>query len=128
MQNVVFKSSEVGTGYLVNSNLPLTSIDSVSKLEDLVNGINGTKTIVPLANTEINIVAPTSSGTYKLVVVDSVGNISTPSINVVTVSVPTTNLYLRRDQTGLTERILLYITANKSLHAATFSINLGRSF
>lgn len=83
--NITVQSSEIGTAYLVPSESIGTTINTVNKLETLLLTATETKVAIETANTNTTIVAPTTPGSYSLVVADAAGNVSTMSTNVVTV-------------------------------------------
>lgn len=82
---VTFQSNKVGKAYLVKASLDSAKVDTVDKLNALINvdpkGESITAANVLDANTDTTIVAPLKAGTYKLIVTDARGNVSSMSKN-----------------------------------------------
>ena len=88
---VTVRSSEIGTAYLVKSDVSVSSLTSITGAGD--NNFN--QVTIATANTDTAMsTAGLDAGTYKLYVVDAGGNLSLVSTNTVTVAVaaaPTAN-------------------------------------
>jgi hypothetical protein len=84
--NVTVRSSEIGTAYLVKSSL------NVSALADITGAADGdwNQVAIATANTDTNLsAAGLATATYKLYVVDALGNLSAGSSNLVTIATAT---------------------------------------
>ena len=88
---VTVRSSEIGSAYLVKSDVSVSSLTSITGAGD--NNFN--QVTITTANTDTAMsTAGLDAGTYKLYVVDAAGNLSLVSTNTVTVAVaaaPTAN-------------------------------------
>jgi hypothetical protein len=81
---VTVRSSEVGTAYLVKSDVSVSNLASITGSGD--NNFN--QVTIATANTDTAMsTAGLDAGTYKLYVVDAAGNLSLVSTNTVTVAV-----------------------------------------
>ena len=81
---VTVRSSEVGTAYLVKSDVSVSSLTSITSAGDS----NFNQVTIATANTDTTMsTAGLVAGTYKLYVVDAAGNLSAVSTNTVTVAV-----------------------------------------
>ena len=81
---VTVQSSEIGDAYLVPSGTLATACDEVAELNALL-GATATTVAIAAANTNTTILAPATEGTYKLVVVDELDQVSGMSAEIVTV-------------------------------------------
>jgi hypothetical protein len=84
--NVTVRSSEIGTAYLVKSSL------NVSALADITGAADGdwNQVAIATANTDsVLSAAGLATATYKLYVVDALGNLSAGSSNLVTIATAT---------------------------------------
>ncbi|MCB1733939.1 MAG: DUF4347 domain-containing protein [Gammaproteobacteria bacterium] len=80
--NAVVRSTEVGTAYLVDSTVSVTNIGHITGLA----GSQFNSVAISTANVDTNLPATgLASGSYKVYVVDSVGNLSAAAANLVTV-------------------------------------------
>jgi hypothetical protein len=88
---VTVRSSEVGTAYLVKSDVSVSSLTSITSAAD--NNFN--QVTIATANSDTSMsTSGLVAGEYKLYVVDAAGNLSSASSNTVTVAVaaaPTSN-------------------------------------
>ena len=81
---VTVRSSEVGTAYLVKSDVSVSSLTSITSAGDS----NFNQVTIATTNTDTTMsTAGLVAGTYKLYVVDAAGNLSAVSTNTVTVAV-----------------------------------------
>lgn len=87
--NVSFKSTEIGTAYLILNSTDPNDCDTVTKLEGMVTAHTATKVSVASANVTATIAAPAAAGQYALVVTDASGNVSAKSTILVTVAAST---------------------------------------
>lgn len=85
--NAVVRSSEVGTAYLVNSSVTVSSLANITGAADA----NWNSVSVSLASTDTNLsTTGLTPGTYKLYSVDTAGNLSAASSTTYTVDQPPT--------------------------------------
>ena len=86
-QNATVQSSEIGTAYIVNTNVTVTDLASITSAADNVwNSVS-----ITTANTNTNLaLTGLVDGTYKVYTVDSAGNLSSVSANSITVYSDTT--------------------------------------
>jgi hypothetical protein len=83
--NAVVQSDQVGTAYLVDSTVSVSTLSDITSLAD--NKYNSVA--VGTANTNTNLAATgLSNGTYKVYTVDEAGNISSASTNSITITAP----------------------------------------
>jgi hypothetical protein len=99
--NVTVRSSEIGTAYLVKSSL------NVSALADITGAADGdwNQVAISTANTDTVLsAAGLATATYKLYVVDALGNLSAGSSNLVTIATATAPSMVTNDTpTGTAE-------------------------
>ncbi|NDF03185.1 MAG: hypothetical protein EB067_07165, partial [Actinobacteria bacterium] len=99
--NVTVRSSESGTAYLVKSSL------SVSALADITGAADGDWNQVAIPTANVDTVLPATglaTATYKLYVVDALGNLSAGSSNLVTIATATAPSMVTNDTpTGTAE-------------------------
>jgi len=99
--NVTVRSSESGTAYLVKSSL------SVSALADITGAADGDWNQVSIPTANVDTVLPATglaTATYKLYVVDALGNLSSGSSNLVTIATATAPSMVTNDTpTGTAE-------------------------
>ncbi len=80
--SAVVQSTETGTAYLINTDVSVTDITSISSAADNMSN----SVVISAANTSTNLsAAGLVNGTYKAYAVDTAGNLSDPSVDNVSI-------------------------------------------